>query len=90
MPYQVLAHKHRQRAAGLFACHADYTTDAASLNHQWNTREALPAREEAGGAKGCTLVTRAHIHALGRDFYEVEKDGKKRYQTIGDSFFSFY
>jgi hypothetical protein len=34
MPYQVLAHKHRQRAVGLFAGHADYTADAACLNHQ--------------------------------------------------------
>jgi hypothetical protein len=38
---------------------------------------------------GCALLGRAHICALGIDFYEVGKDGEGGCQTIGEGFFSF-
>jgi len=35
----------------------------------------------------CALLGHAHVYALGRNFYEVGKDGERKYKTIGNSFF---
>ncbi|KXG32236.1 hypothetical protein SORBI_3003G125200 [Sorghum bicolor] len=38
----------------------------------------------------CALLDRAHICTLGRNFYDVVKDGEGRCRTIEESFFLFY